>query len=127
AAAVVALVGATVAQPAAIPAVSFAAVVVTSRVAFGPVDLTVSDVALGISFWPALLMSSRPFSRELRQLLWLNAIYQCATLFTVVANPYPANTVEWFHAWLLVSGALIIGWAVGRAGMARGALTLFLL
>ncbi len=45
-----------------------------------------------------------------------------ATLFTVVANPYLLNAVEWFHAWLLVAGALVVGWAVGRAGYARAGL-----
>ncbi|QDO87419.1 O-antigen ligase family protein [Ornithinimicrobium ciconiae] len=127
AAAIVAVAGATVAQPAALPALAFALVVVTARVAVGPVDLTVSDVALGVSFWPALFMSPRPFSRELRQLLWLNAIYQTTTLFTVIQNPFTANRVEWVHAWLLVSGALIIGWAAGRAGLAKTALALLLL
>lgn len=125
--ALVALLGATAVQPAAIPALAFGLIVVTARAALGPVDLTVSDVALGISFWPAVLMGHRPFSRELRQLLWLNAIYQGATLFTVIQNPFLANTIEWFHAWLLVGGALIVGWAVGRAGLARSAVTLLLL
>ena len=39
-------------------------------------------------------------------------------------QPVHANTVEWFHAWLLISGALIVGWALGAAGYARLALTL---
>ena len=51
-------------------------------------------------------------------------MYQFATLFTVIVNPYVLNTVEWFHAWLLVSGALIVGWAVGAAGYGRLALSL---
>ena len=55
---------------------------------------------------------------------WLNLVYQFATLFTVIVNPYVLNTVEWFHAWLLVSGALIVGWALGAAGYARLALSL---
>ena len=48
------------------------------------------------------------------------------TLFTVVTNPYTANAVEWFHAWFLTGGALIVGWAVGRAGRGAVALTLLL-
>jgi hypothetical protein len=51
-------------------------------------------------------------------------VYQFATLFTVVVNPYALNTIEWFHAWMLVSGALIVGWALGAAGYARLALSL---
>src|SRR5690606_22799085 len=97
------------------------------RVGGGGLDLTISDAVLALAFWPAVLLSPRPFSKELRALLWLNAVYQAMTLFTVVANPFLANTVEWFHAWLLVSGALVVGWAVGATGHARLGLTLFLL
>ncbi len=73
-------------------------------------------------FRNSLLLGKRPYSRPLRQLLWLNLFYQFTTLFTVIVNPDAANTIEWFHAWLLVSGALIVGWALGRAGYARLAL-----
>ncbi len=67
-------------------------------------ELSVSDVVLAAAFGTAVLLGTRPYSRALRQLLWLNLVYQFTTLFTVIVNPYVANTVEWFHAWLLVSG-----------------------
>jgi hypothetical protein len=70
-------------------------------------------------------MAPRPFTPELRKLLWLNAVYQATTAFTLVANPFVANTVEWFHAWLLVSGALVVGWAVGASGHGRLGVSLF--
>ena len=60
-------------------------------------------------------------------MLWVNLLYQFATLFTVIVNPHAANTIEWFHAWLLVSGALVVGWALGRAGYARLALALMVI
>ncbi|MBK9697984.1 MAG: hypothetical protein IPO80_11590 [Propionibacteriaceae bacterium] len=44
-----------------------------------------------------------------------------------MANPFLANTVEWFHAWVSVSGALLVGWTIGRAGHAKAGLSLFLL
>jgi len=53
-------------------------------------------------------------------------VYQFATLFTVIANPYTANVVEWVHAWMLVSGALVVGWTIGRAGHAKLGLSLLL-
>ena len=81
--------------------------------------LSVSDVALAAAFGTAVLLGNRPYSAPLRALLWLNLVYQFATLFTVIVNPYVANTVEWFHAWLLISGALIVGWALGRADTRR--------
>ncbi|MFB9731735.1 O-antigen ligase family protein [Ornithinimicrobium kibberense] len=113
-------------QPVTLPLLAMPMIVVVARAAGGGVDLTVSDAMLALAFWPAVLLSPRPFSPELRSLLWLNVIYQVLTLFTLIANPFTANTVEWFHAWLLVSGALLVGWAVGASGHARLGLSLFL-
>ncbi|MGE9808296.1 MULTISPECIES: O-antigen ligase family protein [unclassified Janibacter] len=99
---------------------------VAFRVGGGGVDLSVSDVALGLATAPALLLAKRPFSPPLRNLLWIVAIYQVATLFTVIANPYLANLVEWVHAWFLIGGALVLGWAVGRGGHGPTGLRLML-
>src|SRR5690606_28856866 len=64
--------GATIAQPALLPILAMPLLIVVVRVGGGGVDLTVSDFVLGLVFWPALLLSPKPFSRELRHLLWLN-------------------------------------------------------
>ncbi|MFP3714113.1 O-antigen ligase family protein [Puerhibacterium sp. TATVAM-FAB25] len=114
-------------EPAAVPVLAMPASVVVERVGGGGIDLSLSDFALFAAFWAALLLAKRPFSRPMRTLLWLSAAYQAATAFTVLVNPYLANTVEWFHAWLSVGGALVVGWAVGRSGRAGLGLTLFLL
>lgn len=98
----------------------------TYRVGGGGVDLSVSDMALGLGTIPAMIFAKRPYSRPLRQLLWLTVVYQASTLFTVVANPYTANAVEWVHAWFLVGGALIYGWAIGRSGHAATGMKLLL-
>ncbi|WP_454043004.1 O-antigen ligase family protein [Cellulosimicrobium sp. Marseille-Q8652] len=127
AAAAVLVVGMTVYEPVALPILAMPALVVVQRVGGGGADLSMSDFALFAAFWAALVLGPRPFSPPLRALLWLTAVYQVATLFTVVANPYLANTVEWFHAWLSTAGALVMGWAVGRAGRARVGLTLFMI
>ncbi|KRE25827.1 O-antigen ligase [Agromyces sp. Soil535] len=111
-------------QPLAIALMSMPGLLIVQRVGLGGGDLSVSDVALAAAFGTAVLLAKRPFSRPLRQLLWLNFFYQFTTLFTVIVNPYVANTVEWFHAWLLISGALIVGWALGAGGYARLALSL---
>ena len=105
--------------PLAIVLLAMPALFVVTRVAAGGTSLTLSDAMLAAAFGAAVLFGARPYSRELRTLLWLNAIYQFATLFTVIVNPYVQNTVEWFHAWLLISGALVVGWALGAAGYAR--------
>jgi hypothetical protein len=120
------IIAVAITTPVAIPLMAMPLLVVSQRLGAGPFDMTLSDWMLGLAFWPAALLSPRPLSRELRNLLWANAAYQALTLFTVVANPSMAGVVEWFHAWLLVSGALILGWALGRAGQARVGMSLFL-
>lgn len=127
AALLVLVVGLTLYEPVALPVLAMPALVVVQRVGGGGVDLSLSDFALFGAFWFALFFAPRPYSRPMRTLLWLSALYQVATLFTVIVNPFTANVVEWFHAWLSVAGALVVGWAVGRAGRARLGLTLFLL
>lgn len=121
------ILGVTAAEPAVIPLLAFPLLVVVARADLGGVDLTISDLALTVATLTALVFAPRPFHPALRNLLWLNAVYQFATLFTVLLNPYQANVVEWFHAWVLVSGALIVGWTVARQGFVRPALTMFLL
>jgi len=111
-------------KPLAIVLFAMPGLLISQRIGLGGGGLSVSDAALAAAFGTAVLLGQRPYSKPLRQILMLNLLYQFATLFTVLVNPYLANTVEWVHAWLLVSGALIVGWAVGAAGYARTALSL---
>ncbi len=90
----------------------------------GGIDLSVSDAVLFVVFWVMAFLGPRPLSPVLRALLWLTAFYQATTLFTVLINPYAANAVEWFHAWLLTAGAIVVGWGAARRGYATAALTL---
>lgn len=114
----------TASVPLAIALMAMPALFIAQRVGLGAGDLSVSDFALAAAFGSAVLLGRRPYSKPLRAMLWLNLFYQFTTLFTVIVNPYMANTVEWLHAWLLVSGALVVGWAVGAAGYARLAMSL---
>ncbi|WP_341359335.1 O-antigen ligase family protein [Georgenia sp. M64] len=125
--AVVLAIGLSLVEPAALPLLAMPGMLVVARADLGGVDLSFSDLILAVAFWPAVLLAPRPYSPPMRTLLWFSAAYQASTLFTVIANPALANTVEWFHAWLLVAGALVVGWAVGRRGFARAGLTLLLL
>jgi O-antigen ligase len=111
-------------SPAATIALVTPAITIVNRVDAGGVSLSISDLVLALSFGVALVFGRRPYSRPLRAILWLNVVYQVATLFTVVANPYKENTVEWFHAWLLVGGAAVVGWAAARDGHGRMATNL---
>ena len=113
----------TSSKPLAIALMATPALFIVQRIGLGGGDLSVSDVALAAALGTAVLLGHRPYSRPMRALLWLNLLYQFGTLFTVIVNPYPENTFEWFHAWLLISGALIVGWALGRGGYAKYALS----
>lgn len=117
----------TASQPMAIALMALPGLFVVQRIGLGGGDLSVSDVALAAAFGTTILLGIRPFSSPMRKLLWLNLGYQFATLMTVLINPYAQNTFEWFHAWLLVSGALVVGWSLGRAGFGRLALTIMLI
>lgn len=116
----------TFSKPMAMALMAMPVLFVAERVGLGGTDLSASDVALAAAFGTAVLLGRRPYSAALRAMLVLNLVYQFATLFTVIVNPFVANTVEWFHAWLLISGALIVGWSLGRVGYARLALNLML-
>lgn len=113
----------TLREPIALPVLAMPALLLVNRVGG---TLSLSDFVLFAAFWPALLFARRPLSRPMRHVLWANAFYQATVLFTVIANPYAANAVEWLHSWLLVGGALMVGWAIGAAGRARLAVGLFL-
>ena len=112
------------ADPTIIPLLSMPVLLVVVRVGAGGVDLSVSDVVLFVAFWPAVVLGERPYSpADARRCSGSRPSTRRATLFTVVANPYTANVIEWFHAWFLTGGALIVGWALGRAGRGAAALT----
>jgi hypothetical protein len=123
-AAAVCLFGLTLVDSAIVPLLMVVPVLATYRIAANGVDLALSDAALFVAFFPALIFAQRPYTPTMRALVWIGVSYQAATLFTVVANPYRANYIEWVHAGMLIVGALVVGWSIGREGHARLALTI---
>ncbi|GAA2168283.1 hypothetical protein GCM10009826_47220 [Humibacillus xanthopallidus] len=111
--------GVTALQPGLIPLICLPLLLVVLRVGGGGVDLSLSDFVLAAATIPALFMARRPFAPGLRAVLWASAFYQFTTLMAVVNNPYAANAVEWAHAWMMVAGGLLVGWAVGANGYGR--------
>jgi hypothetical protein len=109
-----------------IPLLMVVPTLMTYRIVLGDTDLTVSDAALFFAFFPAAIFAQRPYTPTMRTLVWCGVTYEVMTLFTVIANPYQANAIEWAHAGLLTVGALVVGWSIGREGHARLALTLIL-
>ncbi|MEO6790662.1 MAG: hypothetical protein ABI187_06800, partial [Ornithinibacter sp.] len=110
-AAVLAL-GVSLLEPAMLPFGAVCCAVLALRVGGATLDFTVADAALGLATLPALVLAIRPLSPPMRSLLWLTTAYLALTSFTLIANPYRANAVEWVHQGVLVGGALIVGWAV---------------
>ncbi|GAA6527717.1 O-antigen ligase family protein [Intrasporangium sp. DVR] len=108
--------GLVVADPALVPLLALPFLLMTARLSIGGVDLAVSDAMLVVALVPSLLVLMAGASGPMRRVMWLGILYQVATLFTVVRNPYQANLVEWFHAGVLVVGAVVIGWALGWRG-----------
>ena len=117
-------IGVTAVQPGAVPLVVLPLLLVVMRIGSGGIDLSLSDFALAAAVIPALFLAKRPFSPGLRAVLWASVVYQFATLVTVVNNPYSANAVEWAHAWTMVAGSLVVGWAVGANGHGRAGVRL---
>jgi len=113
-------------EPALIAVLSMPLLCLVQRLG-GPIDLSVGDAALFVVFLVMAFLGPRPMSPILRAIIWLTVIYQATTVFTVIIHPYPANFVEWLHAWLLVAGAILVGWAAARRGYAPAALTLLIL
>ena len=121
---VILFIGLVAADPTLVPIVCLPFLILTARVGAGGVDLTVADALLAVALVPSLLVLLGGASPAMRQVMWLGLLYQVATLFTVIRHPYTANVVEWFHAGLLVLGAVVVGWALGRRGHAVLALNI---
>ncbi len=121
--AVVLALGLSAADAAIIPLMSIPLLLVVLRIGRGGVDLSVADAVLIGCTAVAFVFATRPFSPPMRNFLWLTALYQFATLFTLLVNPYLSNAVEWAHAWVLVGGSALVGWTIGRAGHGRTGMT----
>lgn len=111
--------GLTVAEPAVIPVLVVPASLVAARAPLGATGISYADVAMGIAVWPALLLGGRPYSVPVRRILWAVAAYEAITLLSLVNTPTRYGAVEWAHQLVLLAGSLVVGWAVGRRGLAR--------
>lgn len=111
--------GVTMAEPAMIPVVAMPVMLVTARVSGGGTDLSFSDLALFLATWPAALLGGRPYTPAMRRLLWAVCTYEALTFFSVLSNPNQVGAVEWAHQLFLLAGSMLVGWAVGRRGLAR--------
>jgi O-antigen ligase len=89
--------------------------------------VSISDVVLAGAAIVALLLVRGKISSGIRPLIWSGSIYLALAVPTLILNPYAENVVEWVHEFVLVLGSLIVGFALGRTGAARAALTCYVL
>ncbi|MBY0690061.1 O-antigen ligase family protein [Microbacterium marinilacus] len=106
-----------------IPVLSVPATLVLVRVGGA---LSVSDVVLVLATVAALLTIRAREARPMQPLLWAGAVYLAAAVPVQILHPYAANIVEWLHEVVLVLGSMVVGFAIGRQGRARLALSLYL-
>jgi hypothetical protein len=106
-----------------VPLMAFPAVLIPVRT--GP--LSVTDVVLIAAVLPAILLYRRTEAAGLQPLIWLGITYQALLVPTLILNPNSANFIEWGHELFMVIGGLIVGWVVGREGLASSALRVFVL
>lgn len=106
-----------------VPLMAFPAILLPMRT--GPLSLT--DLVLIAGTVPAFLLYRRSEARDLQQFIWLGITYQALLIPTLILNPYLANLVEWGHELVMIIGGLLVGWVVGRRGLASRALQLYVL
>lgn len=120
---VILLVGIASTNIALIPLLAFPAVLIPIRT--GP--LSVTDLVLIAATVPAFLLYRREEAGNMQPLIWLGIGYQAALIPTLLLNPNTSNLVEWGHELFMVIGGLLVGFVVGRRGLASAALRFYVL
>ncbi len=127
-AALVLLVGVYVVDPGYLTVLAVPATLLVFRLGGGGTNnLSIADLVLFLATLCALPLMRLKDAPELRPILAWALLYQAAALLTVVAHPYRADIIEWFHRLMIVSGSLVVGWVVGDRGRGRAALTAYVI
>ncbi len=89
--------------------------------------LSISDLVLAGSTVGAFLLLRGRDVRGLQPLLWAGTVYLAAAIPVQILHPYSDNVLEWLHELVLVVGSMVVGFAIGREGRARRALSAYLI
>jgi polysaccharide biosynthesis protein PslJ len=100
---------------------------VVARLGGSTSNLSVSDFVLFMATAAAIPYVRLREMPILRRLLVVDLVYEGVLTLTVAYNPYRADLLEWMHELLIVTGSLIVGSVLGRAGYARRVLDAYLL
>lgn len=104
-----------------VPVLAVPAVFAVQRI--GP--MSGSDFLLGIAVVVSLVLIRGRGVITMQPLLWSGAFYVALTAPQLILNRYAENYIEWAHELVLVLGAMIVGFVIGREGHARLALGIF--
>lgn len=89
--------------------------------------MSISDFVLGLATVVALVLVRGKGAVAIQPLLWAGAAYISLAAPQLILNPYLGNAIEWVHELVLVLGSMVVGFAVGREGRARLALSVYVL
>lgn len=106
-----------------VPIISVAATLLLMRVGD---FISASDAVLGAATLIALFLVRGRGIGTMRPLLYAGSVYLILAIPTLVWRPFTDNFVEWVHEAVLVLGAMVVGFAIGREGKAKPALTLYI-
>ena len=89
-------------------------------------NIAVADLMIAVGSLLSLPMVRWDVAPALRRVLAAAAVYEVSLLLVVAAHPNRHNVLEGAHRLFIISGSLIVGWAVARSGRAPGAIKVFL-
>jgi len=89
--------------------------------------MSISDFVLGAATLVALVLVRGKGAIRMQPLLWAGAAYISLAAPQLILNPYLGNAIELVHEFVLVLGSMVVGFAIGRQGRARLALSVYAL
>lgn len=89
-------------------------------------NIAVSDLVIASGTLLALPMVRWDAAPALRRVLAAVGVYELSLLLVIAAHPNSHDILEGIHRLFLLSGSLIVGWAVARSGRAPTSVKAFL-
>jgi hypothetical protein len=118
--------GIFVADPILVVVIVLPASILVQRVGGSSTNLSVADLLVFVGAFVCLFhvewAEARHLKRFLRGIVW----YEAVLILVVVAHPFRADIVEWFHRFSYLAGSTLVGWVIAYHGRARQAIRLYL-
>ncbi|HEY5108338.1 MAG TPA: O-antigen ligase family protein [Acidimicrobiales bacterium] len=118
--------GIFVADPILVVVVVLPASILIQRVGGSSTNLSVADLMVFVGAIVCLFQVEWAKAHHLKGFLRGIVWYEAVLVLVVVAHPFRADIVEWFHRFSYLAGSTLVGWVVAYHGRARQALRLYL-